>query len=100
MNVARAMFWPVLLSLVGATYFAWQSDPVRAVVFYSVVCTALYLLKQYRGVWALFANAPSNGVRIALLPGFLMSVLTTVFLPFLIPQLVVFYAVRNLIQSN
>jgi cation transporter-like permease len=76
----------------------YQRDPYIAVVIYSVVCTVLYLLKQYRGVLALFGNAPTKGVGFALVPSFLLSVVTTVFLPFLVAQTVAFYAVRGFIS--
>ncbi len=90
-TVFLSMIWPVSLSLFGAAFFGYQRDPYITIIVWSVICTTGFLLwsmSSLRLAINLLRGSPKPyGHAI----GLILSITTTVFLPFIGAQSAVYF---------
>ena len=105
--IFKSMAPPVILSLIGPIYFAYERDSFFAVLAYSLFCTALFVLYTWRSIRYAYKLLPVRDDLEAKLnrvltgkdftpdvwaiSGLLLSIVSTIFLPFLVAHTVVFY---------
>src|ERR1039458_9758160 len=94
--IVKSMAAPVVLSLIGPIYFAYQRDPFVAVIGYSFLCTALYLGWTWKSVVHSYRLLQEGGAWAV--SGLYLSIATTIFVPFLILQTCAFYMTMTLLR--
>lgn len=86
---------PVVLSCFGAAYFGYQNDPYRAVIIWTLICTAGFLIWSRLSFRYAINLADSNVGRAPLWAKvfFMTTIAVQVALSFLVCQSAVFFLV-------